>query len=111
MYVRCAYFEGDVAPASRAHFDHVMDSEIMPRLTRMPGVRAVRLLRGVAFEDEAPHLYQTIEQEYDSLDAIDAALASEVRSEMRAKLAEIMPLFEGRLWRVNHRLDRIPQAR
>ncbi len=104
MYVRCAYFEGDVAISDRERFDRFMDTEIMPRLTRMPKVRAVRLLRGSEFEDDAPHLYQTIEQAYDTLEDIRAALASEVRSEMRDKLAEVMVLFEGRLYHVNHRL-------
>ncbi len=103
MYVRCAYFEGTVEAADRERFDRFIDTEIMPRLTRMPKVRAVRLLRGSEFEDDAPHLYQTIEQTYDSLEDIRAALASEVRSEMRVKLTEVLGLFKGRLYHVNHR--------
>jgi hypothetical protein len=106
MHIRCAYFEGTVAPENRARFDGFMDDEIMPRLTRMPKVRAVRLLRGEAFQDGAPGIYQTIEQEYDSLADIEAALASEVRREMREKLAEVMGLFEGRIWHINHSLAR-----
>jgi len=105
MHIRCAYFEGTVAPEDRTRFDSFMDTEIMPRLTRMPKVRAVRLLRGEEFQDGAPGIYQTIEQEYDSLADIEAALSSEVRSEMRAKLAEVMGLFEGRVWHINHRLE------
>ncbi|HEX9648695.1 MAG TPA: hypothetical protein VGB88_14410 [Alphaproteobacteria bacterium] len=106
MHIRCAYFEGEVAPEMRARFDRFMDTEIMPRLTSMPKVRAVRLLRGEAFQDGAPGIYQTIEQEYDSIADIEAALASEVRREMRDKLTEIMPLFKGRIWHINHRLER-----
>ena len=106
MHIRCAYFEGEVAPEMRARFDRFMDAEIMPRLTSMPKVRAVRLLRGEAFQDGAPGIYQTIEQEYDSIADIEAALASEVRREMRDKLTEIMPLFKGRIWHINHRLER-----
>ncbi len=30
MYVRCAYFEGDVDPADRERFDGFMETEIMP---------------------------------------------------------------------------------
>ncbi len=102
MYVRCAYFEGYVDPDDRQRFDEFMVTEIMPRLTKMPKVRAVRLLRGQAFEDDAPLIYQTIEQDYDSLEDIDRALASEVRAAMRKKLAEVMPLFKGRLYHINH---------
>lgn len=102
MYVRCAYFEGDVDPGDRARFDGFMEAEIMPRLAKMPRVRAVRLLRGREFEEGAPHFYQTIEQDYDSLEDIENALASEIRAELREKLSEVMPLFEGRLSHINH---------
>ena len=46
MYVRCAYFQGDVDPADRERFDRFMDEEIMPRLVHMPKVRAIRLDSG-----------------------------------------------------------------
>ncbi|MEE9251656.1 MAG: hypothetical protein V3U93_11145 [Alphaproteobacteria bacterium] len=108
MYVRCAYFEGDVDPADRERFDSFMEAEIMPRLAKMPRVRAVRLLRGRAFEDDAPHFYQTIEQDYDSLEDIQNALASEIRAALREKLLEIMPLFEGRLSHINHDVTTVP---
>ena len=67
MYVRCAYFQGEVAPADRERFDRFMDEEIMPRLVHMPKVRAIRLLRGRQFQDDCPRFYQTVEQDYDSL--------------------------------------------
>jgi hypothetical protein len=108
MYVRCAYFQGDVDPADRERFDRFMDEEIMPRLVHMPKVRAIRLLRGRKFEDDGPRFYQTIEQDYDSLADIEAALASEVRGEMRHKLAEIMPLFKGKLSHTNHEVSVVP---
>ena len=108
MYVRCAYFQGEVAPADRERFDRFMDEEIMPRLVHMPKVRAIRLLRGRQFEDDGPRFYQTIEQDYDSLADIEAALASEVRGEMRHKLAEVMPLFTGKLSHTNHEVSVVP---
>ena len=108
MYVRCAYFEGDVDPADRERFDSFMETEIMPRLAKMPRVRAVRLLRGREFEDDAPRFYQTIEQDYESMEDIRNALASEVRAALRAKLSEIMPLFEGRLSHINHEITATP---
>ncbi len=108
MYVRCAYFEGDVDPADRERFDSFMETEIMPRLAKMPRVRAVRLLRGREFEDDARRFYQTIEQDYESLEDIRNALASDVRTALRAKLSEIMPLFEGRLSHINHHVTAAP---
>ena len=108
MYVRCAYFEGDVDPADRERFDGFMDAEIMPRLAKMPRVRAVRLLRGREFEDDGPRFYQTIEQDYDSLEDIRNALASEVRAELRERLLEILPLFKGRLSHTNHAVTTVP---
>ena len=111
MYMRCAYFEGDVNPADRERFDGFMATEIMPWLAKMPRVRAVRLLRGREFEDNASRFYQTIEQDYDSLDDIRNAHASEVRTALRAKLSEIMPLFEGRLSHINHEIAAAPLER
>ncbi len=108
MYVRCTYFEGDVDPADRERFDSFMETEIMPRLARMPSVLDVSLLRGREFEDDATRFYQTIEQDYDSLEDIENALASEVRAALRAKLSEIMPLFEGRLSHINHEITAAP---
>ena len=108
MYVRCAYFQGEVAPADRERFDRFMDEEIMPRLVHMPKVRAIRLLRGRQFQDDGPRFYQTIEQDYDSLADIEAALASEVRREMRDKLTEIMPRFKGKLSHTNHEISVVP---
>ena len=111
MYVRCAYFEGDVDPADRERFDSFMEAEIMPRLAKMPRVRAVRLLRGREFEDDAPRFYQTIEQDYESLEDIQNALASEVRAALRERLSDIMPLFKGRLSHINHHVTAVPLER
>ncbi len=107
MFVRCAYFEGDVAPENRERFDRVVDQEIAPLMARFPKVRAVRILRGDWFEDAAPRYYQTFEMQFDTAEDIEAALQAPVRKQIHAKLSEILPLFDGSIKHINHRVTEV----
>ena len=73
-------------------------------VAQMPRVRELRLLWGRQFETDAPRYYLTIEHSYDSLEDIERALASDVRTRMREKLNMIMPLFKGRILHVNYEI-------
>jgi hypothetical protein len=44
----------------------------------------------------------TIELTFDGPADIDAMLASEARAKNIARMKEIMPLFEGRVFHINH---------
>ncbi len=105
MYVRCAYFEGDVDPANQEKFDRCIIDEVAPQMTRLPGCREVRVLRAREYEDGAPNFYMVIEHYYDSLGDIERALASENRTAVWNHLNKVMPLFKGRLTHVNHEVD------
>lgn len=112
MYVRCAYFEGEVAPENRERFDRFMREEVVPRILRFPGIRRFRIMRAGWHEEGATRLYQTFELTFDSLEAIERALASPERADNVAKMKEIMPLFAGRIVHVNHEVttDATPRA-
>ncbi len=101
MYVRCAYFEGDVAPADREAFDACIDREVVPLMAQFPNVRDIRVLRGREFEDDAPHHYLVLEHTYDSPEHLEEALASDLRVAVWERLSEVMPLFKGRVVHVN----------
>lgn len=105
MYVRCAYFMGTVAPENRARFNAFFDNESLPIMATFPNIRGVRILRGEWYEEGAPGIYQTIELTFDAKEDIDAMLKSEPRARNLKKLAEIMPLFEGKVFHINHRID------
>lgn len=102
MFVRCAYFIGDVAAENRAKFDTFIDTQSAPILATFPGLKSFRILRGRWYEEGAPGIYMTIELTFDSLADIEAALASEQRARNLEKMKEILPLFEGQVRHVNY---------
>jgi antibiotic biosynthesis monooxygenase (ABM) superfamily enzyme len=104
MFVRCAHFVGTVAPENREKFDTFIDTEIAPIMATFPGPTSFRILRGRWYEEGAPGIYMTIELTYDRLEDIDIMLASPERSQNLEKMAQIMPLFEGGIFHINHEI-------
>jgi uncharacterized protein (TIGR02118 family) len=104
MYVRCAYFEGTVAPENRERFDRFFEQEVVPLISQFPNIRGVRLLRSEWREEGAPDIYQTIEMTFDSKEDVATALASDARAQNKENTQNsgIMELFQGRLYHINH---------
>ena len=98
MIIRSAVLEGRVAEADRADFDRHMEVTVRAAIARYPGIRAVRLRRPVETEAGAPPVYLIFDLHFDSLDAMHAALASPVRQEVRAQIAAVMSVFDGRVY-------------
>jgi uncharacterized protein (TIGR02118 family) len=103
MYVRCAVFEGTVDAMDRAAFDAHIEARVLPILAAFPKIRSARVLRAAAVEDDGPPIYQVFELVFDSEADMTAALASPNRIRSRAAVAQIMPLFKGRIYHVNFR--------
>ena len=104
MIVRIAYLEGNVKPADREGFDAFIASEVVPLMKRFPGVRSVRVMRAQSIEENGPSLHMTFESVYDSVEAMNHAFTFPVRQELKAKMAQIMPLFTGRLFHITQHL-------
>ena len=104
MYVRAGYFEGEIAAADFERFRTHVEREIAPLILKMPGIRDLRILWGREFQDGAPPYVLAMEHAYDDREALEAALASPARDAMRAKLAEVLPLFKGAIRHVNYDL-------
>jgi hypothetical protein len=102
MYLRCAYFEGDVPALHRKQFDAIMNEQIAPTMLTFPGLLHLRILWGREHETPERHLYLVIEHGYDSLEALGVAITSEARTSMQSALDELMPLFDGRVYHVNY---------
>lgn len=98
MIIRSAVLEGTVAEDRREAFDRHMTTTVVQAIARYPGIRSVRVRRPVETEAGAPPVYMIFDLAFDSLAAMHAALASPVRQEVRAKIAEIMSGFEGRVY-------------
>jgi len=103
MYVRCAYFVGDVASENQDKFNRFFEDEAIPLIHKFPGIRSVRLLRAEWREEGAPNLYQVIELTFDNREAVETALASEERAFNIARMKDsgIMDLFDGKVVHVN----------
>lgn len=104
MIVRTAYLEGEVAPQNMERFDAFIATEVVPIMKRFPGVMSVRVMRAQGIEDNGPALYMTFESVYDSVEAMNHAFFFPVRQELKAKMAEIIPLFKGRLFHITQHL-------
>ena len=108
MYVRCAVFEGEVAPSDQKNFDAHVAEKVLPILAAFPKIRSARVLRAQSVEDDGPPIYQVFELQFDDEADMRAALASPNRARSRAAVAEVMGLFKGRVYHVNHRLSARP---
>ena len=102
MFVRCAYFEGTIAPGDLARFEEVVRQGIAPAMSRFPGIRRLEFRFGRDFETSQRCICFSIEHAYDSREDIHRAITSDARKAMQADLDELMDLFEGRVYHVNH---------
>ena len=98
MHVRVAIFEGTVEAKDQPRFDAVVRDTVLPIIAGFPKIRSVRCLKIASVEDNGPPVYQIFELLFDSAEDCNAALASPNRAQSRAALAEIMPLFKGRIY-------------
>ena len=105
MFVRCAYFEGNVATENRERFAALVREGIAPNMRRFPEIRRLECRWGYEFEADDRGIYLTIEHSYDSPEDIAAAITSDVRSAMQPAIDEAMSLFQGRVYHVNYEVD------
>ena len=102
MYLRAGYFEGTIESRDFERFRAHVEREVVPLVLKMPGIRELRVLWGREWQDGAPPYVLAMEHAYDDKAAMEAALASPARDAMRAKLAEVLPLFKGHIRHVNY---------
>ncbi len=98
MIIRSAVLEGTVAAEHRDTFDTHMATHVLSAISRYPGIRDVRLRRPVETEAGAPPVYLVFDLWFETLADMHAALASPIRQEVRAQIADAMTLFEGKVY-------------
>lgn len=108
MLVLCAYYEGDVPEANRARFDAHVETVHMPLVARYPGLKALRHLKGVAWNGSGPAFYHCFELTFDSRQDFDRAMASDIRAAARADVDSFLPLFKGSVRHVLYEVNEIP---
>lgn len=87
MIIRSAYLEGTVASAEREAFDAHMSGPVLAAIATYPGLRQVRLRKLALADAGAPPIYMVFDLYFDSLQAMDAALASPTRQAVRDLVA------------------------
>lgn len=107
MLVLCAYYEGDVPEADRARFDAHVETVHMPLVARYPGLKALRHLKGVAWNGGGPEHYHCFELYFENHDDFDRAMASDIRVAARADVENFLPLFKGVVRHVLYEVNEI----
>jgi antibiotic biosynthesis monooxygenase (ABM) superfamily enzyme len=98
MYIRCAFFEGRVKPGCEDAFATFVKDRMVPLWIKFPGAREVRVLRQRESDTPEPRYAMVLAIRYPSLDAIEEALKSDVRTKSREETAELVKMFEGRIF-------------
>jgi antibiotic biosynthesis monooxygenase (ABM) superfamily enzyme len=98
MYIRCAFFEGKVKPGCDEAFAEFVKERLVPLWTKFPGAEEVRVLRQNESDTDNPHYAMVLSIRYPDKAAIERALASDVRTQSRAETAELVKMFEGRIF-------------
>ena len=98
MIIRSAYLDGTVNESDRIAFDAHMSGPVLEAISTYLGIRDVRLRRLVRGEEGAPNLLMVFDLYFDSLEDMDAALASPTRQAVRSIIAQGMSMFHGRVF-------------
>lgn len=107
MYIRCAFFEGRVKPGFENAFADFVKDRLVPLWTKFPGADEVRVLRQKESDTAEPQYAMVLSIRYPSLAAIEEALKSDVRQKSRDETAELVKMFEGRIF---HTVFEVPHA-
>lgn len=95
MYIRCAFFRGQVKPGLEDTFNDYIRKELVPLWTRFPGAQEVRVLRQVESDVNDPRLEMVLSVRYPSRASIETALASEVRMQSKEVSKALIDMFDG----------------
>lgn len=98
MITRYALFEGKVHEGQEEAFRKAVLEEVLPKWKAFPAALAVRVSFAEFRDDGAPEYPMILAISYPDLPAVDAALASPVRSEARAATESVLErFFTGRI--------------
>ncbi|TAU44175.1 hypothetical protein ELI43_29760 (plasmid) [Rhizobium leguminosarum] len=97
MIIRYALFEGEIHPGREVEFREFVRQRLVPLWTKFPGAEEIRVLDGMERDEGAPVYAMALAIRYPDMDAVNAALLSDVRSESREVTGELLQLFTGKV--------------
>ena len=98
MIVRSAILEGTVEPKDQPAFDAYMRDKVVTAIETYPGIRKVELKRLESVDEGFAPPYMVFDLHFDSIEAMNAALASETRQKVREMIAAGMGPFKGKVY-------------
>lgn len=101
MIIRYALFEGEIHPGKESEFRAFVKERLVPLWTQFPQAQEVRVLDGLERDEGAPVYAMALAIRYPNLDAVNAALLSDVRFQSREVTGELLQMFTGK---VHHHL-------
>jgi hypothetical protein len=107
MLIRCAFFEGRVKPGFESQFSSFVAEHLVPLWNTFPGATEVRVLRQVDADTPEPHYAMVLQIQYPDQAAMDLALKSEIRAKSRTETAELVKMYDGRIF---HTVFEVPHA-
>ncbi len=111
MFIRCAFFRGQVRPGFEEAFDSYIHEHLVPLWTRFPGAQEVRVLRQVESDVSDPRLEMVLSVRYPSRESIELALASEVRQRSREVSKGLIEMFDGTVFHTVFSADEFPMPK
>ncbi|WP_064685132.1 hypothetical protein [Rhizobium bangladeshense] len=97
MIIRYALFEGEIHPGREEEFRAFVRERLVPLWTKFPGAEEIRILDGMERDEGAPVYAMALAIRYPDMDAVSAALRSDVRFESREVTGELLKLFTGKV--------------
>jgi hypothetical protein len=108
MFIRCAFFRGRAKPGFEDQFTTYVRNKLVPLWTRFPGAEEVRVWRQEESDTADPNFEMVLQVRYPSKQAIETALASDVRYESREVTKGLLEMFEGNIFHTVFRADDYP---
>lgn len=100
MIIRSAFLLGTVAPSEQETFDAHMRNNVVKEILTYPGIKRVTLRKLDHADAGAEAAYMQFDLYFDSLQAMEEALASPVRQAVQTRIKAGMGPFEGRVTHV-----------
>ncbi|MGO7920648.1 hypothetical protein [Rhizobium ruizarguesonis] len=97
MIIRYALFEGEIHSGREEEFREFVLQRLVPLWTKFPGAEEIRVLDGMERDEGAPIYAMALAIRYPDMDAVKAALLSDVRSQSREVTGELLQLFTGKV--------------
>ena len=105
MWIRAAFWVGTIRTGSEIRFRSGIDDDMIPSLKALPGVQDAKALWPRQIEKEPPSIAWQILVELRERADLDRMLASAERRALRARVGELVALFNGRLSHINYEVN------